>query len=298
MDETDLAGPFGDEGDDVAVPDAGHDERDQVAVVGLGGIGGGVGARLADRGRPVVGVDLDPMRAQAWQEQAGRPAHHALAGVDWTSVRVLLIAVRTQPQVDAVLAHDGVRTALAGGASAVLLTTLTPTQARAIADSHAQSRILELPVSGGEVRARRGELTGLIAGPPTDSFEDALLADLFTSLFRLDAIGHPSLLKLLNNTLAARHAWGTAVALRVAHEHGVDAATAAGVIAASSGASVAGAALAVLSENQVELLAKDARLLVDELGRSPFETASPDDITSTVGAAQRLLPDTEEGTAS
>ncbi|WP_082833204.1 NAD(P)-binding domain-containing protein [Rhodococcus sp. LB1] len=261
----------------------------QVVVVGLGGIGGGIAARMAQRGRSVIGMDVDDARVREWQEYTGSRAVSSFAGIDWGDVRCMVIAVRTVQQVEAVLSDDSVRSSMEDGASAFIVTTMTPSDARRVVDAHRAWRLFELPVSGGEVRAREGELTGLITGPPPSAFEEALLQDVFAKLFPFDEFGQPSLLKLINNTLAARNVLSAAVALATAHEQGVDASIVSQVIRVSSGSSAAGDALATLSDNQVDLLLKDARLLGGELPSSPFDRASMNELISTVSAARGLL---------
>ena len=263
--------------------------RAQVVVVGLGGIGGGIARRMAEQGRYVIGMDVDGVRASEWQEQTGSRAVSSFDGIDWGDVRCMFIAVRTVQQIEAVLSDDSVRSAMDDGASAFIITTMTPSDARRVVDAHRAWRLFELPVSGGEVRAREGELTGLIAGPQPDALEEALLHDVFARLFPLDTVGQPSLLKLINNTLAARNVLSAAVGLATAHEQGVDPSIARDVIRACSGSSAAGDALATLSDNQVDLLLKDARLLGGELPSSPFDRASMNELTSTVSAARGLL---------
>lgn len=264
-----------------------------VTVVGLGGIGGGIALRLAECGREVTGVDVDSARVADWQAQSGGTGATTLDDVDWVSTECVIIAVRTAKQVESVLSSSALRSVLAREASVLVVTTLTPADARRIAGAELSGRRFELPVSGGEARARNGELTGLIAGPAVDDFESALLGEMFASVFTFDMLGQPSWVKLINNTLAAHNALHTAVALSVADDHGIDVGLVDRVITASSGASAAGAALPTLTDNQVDLLIKDADLLRDQLQSWPFTPASLDDISTRVAHARRLLTPTD-----
>ncbi|WP_161965444.1 NAD(P)-binding domain-containing protein [Rhodococcus sp. P1Y] len=269
------------------------DERSKrdghVVVVGLGGIGGGIAHRLVDRGRAVIGVDLDSKRADDWEVESGSTAVSSFDAVQWTSVGCVVVAVRTAAQVEAVLADVDISSALGRGATLFVVTTLTPNDAQRITAADLEGRRFEVPVSGGEVRARNGELTGLLAGPAPDAFESSLLAELFATVFTFEQAGHPSLVKLINNTLAAHSALNASVALQTAQEAGIDTGLAHQVIRASSGSTVAGDSLATLTENQVELLLKDVRLLEGELPRSPFTDASIDDVVEHVAIARTLL---------
>lgn len=260
-----------------------------VVVVGLGPMGGAMAGRLVSRGRAVLGVDLDPDRASSWAVATGGRSVSSLGSVDWAAVDLVVVAVRTADQVDSVLAHEGVRAALGRGGSSFVVTTLAPTDARAILDRHRGLRVFELPVSGGVARAERGDLTGLVHGPDRTPDEAAVLDDLLRRVVVLEAPGQPSMLKLVNNTVAAHNLLGAAVAVTVARREGLDPGLATEVIASSSGSSAAGDALRTLTYDDAELLLKDVRLLVRELDASPLGEVTLDDLPATFDEARRLL---------
>lgn len=274
-------------------------QRDTTVVIGLGPMGGAIAARLADQGWDVVGVDLDTSRVAEWRRTAVRPATSDFDDVAWSGVGRIVVALRTFPQVEAVLADRRVSTALDAGATGYIVTTLAPSDARSLLARHRGRRLYELPVSGGVPKARRGDLTGLVAGPPLQASDEKLLRDVFAQTFWFDEAGQPSLIKLINNSLAAHHLLGTAVAVRAAHQHGVDAHLAHRIIAASSGSSLTGDVLADLTSNDAELLLKDVGLLTTELGHSPFEDTSFDNLPDRFAVAHELLrPADRKGTRS
>ena len=264
-----------------------------VVVVGLGGIGGGIALRLAERGRAVIGVDVDTARVADWHARSGGQGASSFSELNWDLIECIIVAVRTTRQVELVLSDNAIRPALAREVSVFVVTTLTPADATRIAAAERDGRRFEVPVSGGEVRARNGELTGLVAGPPVDDFERMLLQEMFATVFTFDTLGQPSWVKLINNTLAAHNALHTAIALTAAHEQGIDVGLAKQVIDASSGASTAGSALPTLTDNQVDLLVKDANLLRSQLPSWPFTASSLDDITTITAHARALLTSTE-----
>ena len=268
-------------------------QRDKTVVIGLGPMGAAIAARLADQAWDVIGLDLDVRRVEQWRRDAARPATADVAEVPWTEVGRIVVALRTCAQVDAVLASDEVTGALDHGASGYLVTTLTPSDARRLLARHTARRLFEVPVSGGVPRARRGDLTGLVAGPPLDPTDQQFLRDVFAQTFHFNEPGQPSLVKLINNSLAAHHLLGTTVAVRAAQELGVDARLAHRIIAASSGSSLTGDALPDLTSNDAELLLKDVGLLADELGHSPFAEATFDSLPDRFAAAHELLQPTD-----
>lgn len=268
-------------------------QRDKTVVVGLGPMGAAIAARLADQAWKVIGLDLDAQRVDQWRRGAARPATADVSEVPWAEVDRIVVALRTCAQVDAVLASDEVAGALDDGASGYLVTTLAPSDARRLLARHSARRLFEVPVSGGVPRARRGDLTGLIAGPPLDPADERFLGDVFAQTFRFDEPGQPSMVKLINNSLAAHHLLGTTVAVRAAQELGVDARLTHRIITASSGASLTGDALPDLTSNDAELLLKDVGLLANELGRSPFADATFDSLPDRFAAAHALLQPTD-----
>jgi 3-hydroxyisobutyrate dehydrogenase-like beta-hydroxyacid dehydrogenase len=72
-------------------------------VIGLGPIGGNIGAHLAGLGRQVYGYDLSPDRIREWSADTKSPAGSDLAAVDWHSVDSVHIAVRLADQVSSVV---------------------------------------------------------------------------------------------------------------------------------------------------------------------------------------------------
>ena len=143
-------------------------------IVGLGPIGGNVGANLAQRGHDVYGYDFDSERVREWSTETTSPAGSDLPAVDWSTIESVHIAVRLADQVTSVF------TALKEQTSEPLTvyvhTTLAPTDARNIMGSAPTGwRVFEAPVSGGPQGARNGTMTVFLAGPSGQSADDALL---------------------------------------------------------------------------------------------------------------------------
>ena len=60
-------------------------------IIGLGPIGGDIGARLAELGRNVYGYDFSPDRVREWSEETKPPAGGDLGALDWSSVTVFTL---------------------------------------------------------------------------------------------------------------------------------------------------------------------------------------------------------------
>lgn len=234
-------------------------------LIGLGPIGGNIGAHLAELGQPVYGYDFNQELNRTWSEENKSPAGNDLAAVDWPAVASVHIAVRLANQVVAVF--EALKAHTDRPLTVFVHTTLAPKDARSIFSSAPDAwRAFEAPVSGGPKGAREGSMTIFLAGPAPTNAENKLLAAISGRVFRMDAYGQPALVKLLNNALATYNLAATARMLNLAAEHGVPAQNLAEIIGVSTGHSW-------MSDNlpdvQYDLLLKDVGLLRGELGTLP-----------------------------
>ncbi|MEZ7236530.1 NAD(P)-binding domain-containing protein [Rhodococcus sp. GXMU-t2271] len=253
-------------------------------VIGLGPIGGNIGAHLAELGRKVYGYDFNQDRLREWSEETASPAGSDLAAVDWPSIDSVHVAVRLADQVLSVF--EALQAHTTQPLTVFVHTTLAPADARKILSSAPDNwRVFEAPVSGGPQGARHGSMTVFLAGPaPTDA-ENALLADISGRAFRMESYGQPALVKLLNNALATYNLAATARMLNLAAEHGVPAKDLFEVIGVSTGQSWMGDNLI---DVQYDLLLKDVGLLRGELGSLPAADLD-DDVEQAILQARTLL---------
>lgn len=234
-------------------------------IIGLGPIGAAVGQRLLDRGREVIGFELDTDRADAWAAETGAPTASDPDIVDWAGVDAVHVAVRLANQLEQVFTM--LRDRLDGEVAIVVLTTLAPSDAdRILAAQHAPWRVFEAPLSGGPQGALDGSMTLMLAGPEPNDADRSRFADMSGKQFWTSKYGQPALLKLLNNTLGAYNALATAAMLEMAVERGVDAQQFLDVVNVSSGQSW----MSTNFDNfHYPLLFKDAGLLIGDVGEVP-----------------------------
>jgi hypothetical protein len=148
-------------------------------------------------------------------------------------------------------------------------------------------RIIEQPVSGGAAGARDGTLTVLTAGPVSDEDVAFLQSTVAGRIVRFDAYGQPTKAKLLNNVTGAYNARALARMLALADAQGVDVRKFYEVLLTASGGSWMATGFADLLD---EVLAKDVRLLRDELGGLPtIALDDDDDLVTSLGQARALL---------
>jgi 3-hydroxyisobutyrate dehydrogenase-like beta-hydroxyacid dehydrogenase len=234
-------------------------------IIGLGPIGGNIGARLAETRRDVYGYDFDTERLRSWSAENNSPAGSDLAEIDWQTVESVHVAVRLGDQVASVF--EAIKDSTAHQLTVFVHTTLAPGDARRIvASAPANWRVFEAPVSGGAQGARRGSMTIFLGGPATTEGEDRLLASISGRVF-------------LNNTLATYNLASTARMLILAEQLGMPAQKLFEVIGVSTGQSW-------VSDNFVDvpfdLLLKDVGLLRGEIGPLPAGSLSE-------GVAQEIL---------
>jgi 3-hydroxyisobutyrate dehydrogenase-like beta-hydroxyacid dehydrogenase len=122
---------------------------------------------------------------------------------------------------------------------AIDMSTIAPSASRAIAERLRQERgaaFLDAPVTGSRPKAEDGTLTIMAGGAPED-FERArpVLEALGQLVIHVGPQGHGSMVKLINNTLAAVNAAGLAEALVLAQRAGLDADALLQVVQAGSG---------------------------------------------------------------
>jgi len=256
-----------------------------IAVVGLGNIGLAIARRLVVRGRDVIGIDLDPGRRNAWLAMTGLQAAEDLETANWDDIDTAFVIVRMADQAEDVLRKLSSLESSAPRTAYVVSTLDEAVSSRLGAYNTESLRVLELPVSGGEIGAMAGKLAVM------DDDEAFILSTIATQVVRFDAYGEPTLAKLFNNVLGAYNASAFAQMLILAREQGLDPARLYRVILASSGGSwMAGGFLELLDD----LLAKDVELLRSHLGELP-EIELDGDLAKTLSAARAALTPAASG---
>lgn len=241
------------------------------ALIGLGNIGAAIASRLVDRRQPVLGVDTSAQQRGAWRARTDSAVAAGLTEVPWERTDRLLIVVRSSADAMAVL--EEVIARAQAPLACHIMTTLDVSDAQSLQRISERAgdlvRVLEQPVSGGAAGALAGTLTVLSAGPSASSDAAFVLDNLASRLIPLGGYGLPTLAKLINNSAAAYHLAVNAWALGLAAEHDLPADTLQQILQISSGGSTVATMLEAMGSDQVELLAKDTRLLTHAVGDLP-----------------------------
>jgi 3-hydroxyisobutyrate dehydrogenase-like beta-hydroxyacid dehydrogenase/uncharacterized protein YgbK (DUF1537 family) len=214
--------------------------RPRVAVIGLGAMGLPMAKSLADQGFAVTGFDPFEERRTLLESHGAASATTPREAAERGDV--LLIAVRDRTQaVEALFGADGAVAALAPGSIAVLTSTIGPDAAREIGARLAEAgvRLVDAPVSGGPIRAGKGDLLIMAGAPAADLAEARPVLDALASTLTVvgERSGDGQLLKTINQLLAGVHIAAAAEAIALARGVGLDPAVVVSALAEGAGSS-------------------------------------------------------------
>lgn len=258
----------------------------ELAVIGLGTMGGRVAARAVEKGRTVIGHDPSPAAAER-ARSAGVQVTSAAECV--ASAPVVLLSVPKPEQVrdlaTSVLTHANPGTVIAD------LSTIDPASAREAATGLAARGIgyLDAPVLGRPEGV--GNWTLVVGGPgeSVDRVTELLTAVAAARVVRVGEVGAGSVVKLLNNLMFGAINAVTAEALALCRDNGVDPGVFTQTVAESGAATVSNlfqnlAPRIVSGDDEpvfaMDLLAKDNRLAAELAS----ESGTPAPIANAVNA--------------
>jgi 3-hydroxyisobutyrate dehydrogenase len=253
----------------------------RVGFIGLGIMGSRMAANLRRAGVELTVFNRTRATAEEWARKHGARVASSPAGVAAECDTVITMVVDGD-QVEGVLVGTGgadvpgppVRDSAREGLLCVDMSTIAPSQARAIGDALGDrgARLVDAPVTGSAPRAQDGTLTIMAGGAPED-YERArpLLAAMGELIIHVGPLGEGQMVKLINNAVAAVNAATVAQALLVGRRTGVDLDALERIMAAGSGGSamLELKAPAMRSHDyttlfKLEHMLKDVRLCLEE----------------------------------
>jgi len=207
----------------------------RIGFVGLGNMGGPMARNLVAAGHEVKVFDLvaDLMA----EVDGGVPQDSAAACVDDVDIFISMLPAGRHVE-SLYLGDDGI--IARAGDSTVLVdsSTIDAQTARKVAAAAGERGIamLDAPVSGGTAGAQAGTLTFMVGGP-ADAIERArpVLDAMARNVFHAGDSGAGQLAKVCNNMLLAVHMAGTAEALALGVNNGLDPAVLSEIMKQSSG---------------------------------------------------------------
>lgn len=213
---------------------------ERIAFLGLGIMGSRMAANLCRAGFEVTAWNRSPGPAEELVNAHG--AHAAATPAEAaTGAELVITMVTDSPQVEEVLfGENGAADGLAEGALVMDMSTVAPSASRSMAERLAGQGVafLDAPVTGSKPKAEDGTLTIMVGGEPADLERARPALDAMGALVvHAGPTGHGSMVKLINNMVAAVNAVAVAEALRLAREADVDTDALLEVMKAGSGAS-------------------------------------------------------------
>ncbi len=210
----------------------------RVGFVGLGNMGGPMAANLVSGGCEVKVFDLLPELINGVAGASGcASAAEAAQDVDvfvsmlpaGRHVRGLYVGDGDNPGLLSIMSPDTL---------IIDCSTIDPDSARAVAEAAAAQGIamIDAPVSGGTAGAQNGTLTFIVGGEPA-AFEraQAVLNIMGGNIFHAGGAGAGQVAKICNNMMLAILMTGTAEALSLGVDNGLDPAVLSEIMKVSSG---------------------------------------------------------------
>ena len=255
---------------------------ERVAFIGLGIMGAPMAANLARAGFEVIVWNRTHERADRFASEHGtQTAESPQAAAAASDVTITMVV--DAPDVEEVIfGPRGAAQGLRQGALAIDMSTIPPSASVSIGERLRAEGIgfLDAPVTGSRPRAEDGTLTIMAGGDEAD-FERArpVLEAMGKLVVHAGPQGHGSMVKLINNTLAAVNAEAVAEALVLAGRAGLDTDALLKVVGAGSGNSTM---LELKAEPMLERdleplfklehMLKDVRHFLSEAGALGVET--------------------------
>ena len=269
---------------------------ERVAFLGLGIMGRPQAANIARAGFDLTVWNRTRSRAEQFANEFGANVAHTPAAAA-ANADVTITMVPDSAEVDDVLfGRDGAAEGLREGTLAVDMSTIAPSASVSIGERLRAVGVgfLDAPVSGSRPKAEDGTLTIMVGGDASD-FERAqpVLSAMGELIVHVGPQGHGSVVKLINNTLAAINAAALAEALTLARRERLDTDALRRVVGASSGASTILALKAEpMLEQDFEPLFKLEHMLKDV--RHYLETARQEGVRADLGlVAERLYAEAD-----
>ncbi|MDB5795750.1 MAG: hypothetical protein JWR25_2129 [Noviherbaspirillum sp.] len=237
---------------------------DRTVIVGLGTFGLAIGRRINSLCMSdVIGVDIDADRRGVWTTLTRKAAYASVSNVSLDVATRLLIVVRSESDVDSVL-HDLADSLRVCPDHAPITVYLMSTISREFAVQLEEKervlgiKIIELPLTGGEVAALTGNLVAMAAGSLDEEERTFMKRTIVSVIIDFKKFGEPAFAKLINNAVIGYQAATLNELLHIAEQNDLDPKAVLEVI--SNGAASSYISKAVMHYND-QLLSKDIGLL-------------------------------------
>lgn len=213
----------------------------QIAFIGLGNMGGPMAANLVKAGHAVIAFDLVQVALDEFVKAGGVAASSAFEAVIGSQIVISMLPAGRH--VAALYLGDeqgngGLLKHLPKNSLVIDSSTIDAQTARLVGLAAHDLGIgfIDAPVSGGTAGAKAGTLSFIVGGEHA-AFEQAqpILKAMGKNIFHAGASGAGQVAKMCNNMLLSVLMAGTAEALRMGVENGLDASVLSDIMVKSSG---------------------------------------------------------------
>ncbi|GAB2887790.1 3-hydroxyisobutyrate dehydrogenase [Microbulbifer echini] len=210
---------------------------EKIAFFGLGNMGGPMAANLVKAGYRVAAFDLNSTALEQARRDGCTPCDSSVQAVDGAGIVISML-----PSGEAVkglyLGEEGLLQRLPANTLVIDCSTISAEDARLVAEAARERglRAIDAPVSGGTAAAQAGSMCFMCGGE--EAVIDAARAPLQAmgvKIFHAGAAGAGQVAKICNNLLLAIHMTGTAEALQLGVDKGLDPKVLSEIMTASSG---------------------------------------------------------------
>ncbi len=208
-----------------------------IGFIGVGNMGGPMAVNLVKAGHRVQVFDLSDVLVGEVVAQGAFPASSPEVAV--ANADVVITMLPSGDIVESLYIYQGkLLDAIPASALVIDCSTVAPSNARAVAQAAADRglEVIDAPVSGGVAGAAAGTLTFIVGGSAS-AFERAkpILLAMGKNVFHAGDNGAGQVAKICNNMLLAIHMIGTAEALQLGVDNGLDPAVLSDIMLKSSG---------------------------------------------------------------
>ena len=209
----------------------------KVAFIGLGNMGGPMAVNLLEAGHEVTVFDLVSDLVQQLTDQGAKAADSALAAADDAEFVITMLPAGRHVEM-VYLGDSGLLVCLEGSPLIIDCSTIDAQTAKKVASAASEQGLdmIDAPVSGGVAAAKAGTLS-FMCGGAEKAFNRAkpVLADMGKNLFHAGPSGAGQTAKICNNMLLSVLMTGTAEALQLGVDNGLDPGVLSDIMLASSG---------------------------------------------------------------
>jgi 3-hydroxyisobutyrate dehydrogenase len=209
----------------------------KIAFIGLGNMGAPMAVNLVKAGHQVRAFDLIPASLQSFVAAGGKQASSAKEAAEGAEVVIsMLPAVRHVSELYS--SEGGLLAQLPKGCLVIDSSTIDATTARQVGATALKAGIdfIDAPVSGGVSGAEAGTLSFIVGGEAA-CFARAkpILEAMGKNIFHAGGVGSGQIAKTCNNMLLSVLMAGTAEALQMGIENGLDPKILSDIMVKSSG---------------------------------------------------------------